>query len=75
MKCKFPDEFSRMRGMNLNLCILRMFEDIFFAKRGPDTLGIVFTSYKGDVYFMFVFPYINLFLKEDTSKIKYFLAL
>ena len=31
MNGKFPDEVLRMRGMNLNLCILRMFEDIFFA--------------------------------------------
>ena len=30
MGSKCPDEALRMRGINLNLCILRMFEDIFF---------------------------------------------
>ena len=29
MENKFPDETLHMRGMNLNLCILRMFEDTF----------------------------------------------
>ena len=29
MENKCPDETSRMRGMNLNLCILRMLEDTF----------------------------------------------
>ena len=27
MESKFPDETLRMRGMRLNLCILRMFKD------------------------------------------------
>ena len=29
MESKCPDETLRMRGMNLNLCILRMLEDTF----------------------------------------------
>ena len=29
MESKCPDEILRMRGINLNLCILRMLEDIF----------------------------------------------
>ena len=29
MESKCPDETLCMRGMNLNLCILRMFEDTF----------------------------------------------
>ena len=29
MESKCPDETLRMRGMNLNLCLLYMFEDTF----------------------------------------------
>ena len=29
MESKCPDETMRMRGMNLNLCILHMFDDNF----------------------------------------------
>ena len=31
----------RMRGMNLNLCILRMLEDTFFAWRSPTKDGFM----------------------------------
>ena len=29
MESNCPDDFLRMRGINLNMCILRMFEDTF----------------------------------------------
>ena len=40
-----PDEKLRMRGMDLNLCILRMFEDTF-------SLG---TAYKNKIMFIHFF--------------------
>ena len=34
MESKCSDETLRMRGMNLNMCILRMLEDTFLAQHG-----------------------------------------
>ena len=52
MESKYPDETLRMRGMNLNLCISRMFEDTF--SRGLDIVYIFYSfifSNTGQIYF------------------------